>query len=633
MMTGQAMPPLSFLILLAFAPPDQPGAFALLEEARRAYRALSSYADSGEIVVETAGGAEARFHFETRYHSGRGSYLLERLGERSPDVVETPAVWAVWQDEAGAFLYDGSGDSYRPVESVGTALTEMLGVHRRAAALVPLLLLDEEDSLFSPLSPLAASVAGTIGCGRGSPPPGDPEPTPAGQGGSGSRGRSASAARRCWAIDVSPETGPDLRLHLDAETYLVRAAEITVDSIEALVPGPDVERARREARRRPRAGAEAARLAVRYQLESDPTLAATTAWRPPATARLAPGTDTGAALRFEAGAESIPSIEPDQDRGLVFTEEIEVRLSTVTVRVLDAAGRPIRDLGPADFAVQVGGEPARVESVDWVAPSSERFSPEELTELARSGATVPPAGRLIVVFVQADLHPSRAPGHLRLLPEIRKLLATIHPEDEIAVVSFDSHLKLRQDFTRDPELVEGAIWRGIRTGRQREAEPGRFPSLAKHLDFEAARRAASPERALRVVAEALLPLPGEKILVFAGWGLGRYSADGVHMLPEYHETREALARARVTVFVLDVTQADFHSLEVGLETIAQDTGGTYEKTFRQPAQMTQRLARALEGHYEIAFSAPAGLEKAGKVRVELVGRRGQVLLRPTRPGR
>ena len=91
-------------------------------------------------------------------------------------------------------------------------------------------------------------------------------------------------------------------------------------------------------------------------------------------------------------------------------------------------------------------------------------------------------------------------------------------------------------------------------------------------------------------------------MIYAGWGLGEYFAGTVTMTPDYDDARDALARARVTVFVLDVTQADYHSLEVGLETIAEDTGGTYEKTFRQPLQMTKRLAHTLEGYYEIGFT-------------------------------
>jgi VWFA-related protein len=591
----------SLLTLVALAPPTPPpSALDLLEQSHRAYRSLASYADSGEIAVETSGGREFRFRFETRYQSQTASFVLERLGERSPDAVERPALWSLWRDAGGVFLYDGESDTYRPVSSSEAALSEMLGTDRRGAALVALELLAPDVGLLG--SPLAASVAGAAHRG----------------------------GRRCWSVDFTTATAPGhLRVDLDADSRLVRAVEITLDALDAATSSDDVAAALLEARNRGR-GDQATRIVVRYEPAEAPA-PVLQPWTPPASARLVePATDVP---RPDAGLETGAATgvaAVDRPPGRVFGEEIDVSVATVTVRVIDASGRAIASLGPADFKVTVGGEPATVESVDWISPESDRFSPDQLAELARSGVTVPPTGRLIVIFVQTDIHPTRAPGHLRLLPEIRKLLETFHPEDQVAVVSFDSHLKLRLDFTRDLALVDDAVLRGIRTGRGEELAPGRFPSLARHFDYDAAKRAASPERALRVVSEALLPLPGEKVMIYAGWGLGDYFGGIVTMRPEYDDTREALARARVTVFVLDVTQADYHSLEVGLETIAEDTGGTYEKTFRQPRQMTARLAHTLEGYYEIAFTLPDAIDRRGKVKVDLVGRRGTVLLRPMR---
>jgi VWFA-related protein len=599
---------LSLLALLALAPPPAPSALELLEQSHHAYGALTSYADSGEMAVETSRGGETRFRFETRYSRDAASFVLERLGSESPDTLERAAVWALWRDASGVFLYEGKSDTYRAFETAEAALVEMLGTERRAAALVALELLAPDAGLLA--LPLAASVAGTVDCD----------------------------GRRCWSIDFTPAASPArVRAEIDTATRLVRSVSIELDAVDVVTSSDDVAAALVIAKKRGRAD-EASRILVRYE----PAHARSDGvkwWTPPATATLvepgssppeptAAGEAAGEPTREAVGAARPPD-------GRVFGEEIDVRAATVSVRVIDSSGRAIPGLDSADFKVSVGGEPATVESVDWISPTTERFTEEELAELARSGVTVPSPGRLIVLFVQTDIHPARAPGHLRLLPEIRKLLHTFHPEDEVAVVSFDSHLKLRLDFTRDLEIVDDAVWRGIRTGREEEiapglARPGRFPSLARHFDFEAASRAASPEQALRVVGEALLPLPGEKIMIYAGWGLGDYFAGTVTMTTEYDDAREALARARVTVFVLDVTQADYHSLEVGLETIAEDTGGTYEKTFRQPRQMTARLAHTLEGYYEIGFSVPETVSGRGKVNVELVGRSGTVLLRPMR---
>ncbi|HXO41565.1 MAG TPA: hypothetical protein VN999_08965, partial [Thermoanaerobaculia bacterium] len=257
---------------------------------------------------------------------------------------------------------------------------------------------------------------------------------------------------------------------------------------------------------------------------------------------------------------------------------------------------------------------------------------------------VPPAGlpgKLVVIFVQADNNaPSRVRGHLRTLPFTRELLAALQPADRVAVMSFDSHLKLWLDFTRDREPVSAAIYQAIHFGGRppgppgppaaRESEPdGGGPSLARHFDFDEALRAASPERALAVTAAALAALPGEKELVFLAWGLGDFSSMGTKMTPAFAPAAQALTAARASVFVLDVTEADSHSLEVGLRGIADATGGTYDKTNLFPSLAMRQLARTISGYYVLSLDAAALPESGGSVEVELRGRRGVVLLRPT----
>ena len=114
-----------------------------------------------------------------------------------------------------------------------------------------------------------------------------------------------------------------------------------------------------------------------------------------------------------------------------------------------------------------------------------------------------------------------------------------------------------------------------------------------------------------------------------GWGLGRFGSGGVRMTPDYAPAVAALSKARVSVFALDVTSADTHSLEVGLQGVAAATGGTYASTFRLPGLATHRLARSILGWYVLTVdrSDLAGL-KPGEVTIELRQRRGEVLARP-----
>ncbi|HYN21446.1 MAG TPA: VWA domain-containing protein [Thermoanaerobaculia bacterium] len=306
----------------------------------------------------------------------------------------------------------------------------------------------------------------------------------------------------------------------------------------------------------------------------------------------------------------------------------------LTVRVVDGRGRPILNLTPADFRVRVGGQEVPVVAVDWVGSNEAAPPPEAAPSAGAASPEAPereaprPAGKLVVFFVQADLNPTRISGQLRLRPYTEELLDTLHPADRMAVVSFDSHLHLRQDFTGDREAVYAAIDRGMLWGVSETGPASGEPALARSFDFEAAVKVANPERALEATAKALEALPGEKVIVFLGWGLGRFSIMGVQMTPSFAPAVRALRRSRSSVFVLDVTSADHHSLAAGLEAVAEATGGTYAKTNVLTGLATDFLAKAITGHYVLTIDPAEVPDEGGSLRIELRGRKGTVLARP-----
>lgn len=327
--------------------------------------------------------------------------------------------------------------------------------------------------------------------------------------------------------------------------------------------------------------------------------------------------------------EPAPPPPPPDDASPVYSETVDVALTTLVVRVEDRRnGKPLVGLGPSDFRLFVGDREIPLSAAEWVSTAAP-VSPEEIAELEAAGVPPPPAGKLVVFFVQTDFHPVRISGQLRTLPEAKRFIEALDFVDPVAVVSYDSHLKLRLDFTLDREPVREALDQAIRTGPEPRLRRSSEPSLASHFDFDAARRAAKPERALELTARALEPLPGEKVVVYLGWGLGRYGSSGVTMPPEYGDALDALRRAHATVFVLDVTSADYHSLEVGLKSVAANTGGTYAKTYQNPRVAAKVLAEMVTGYYLLYFRPPEpGL--AGRLRVELADPgRGDVLMAPT----
>lgn len=328
----------------------------------------------------------------------------------------------------------------------------------------------------------------------------------------------------------------------------------------------------------------------------------------------------------------VPAVAPAQDPKLAeqFGEEITVRLISMTVRAVDGRGRPITGLGPEDFRVKVGKKEVPVVGVDWFSSGEPAPAAPDAAPVAEEpGPEGKPAGKLVVFWVQSDFDPSRVSGQLRLWPYIDEFIATLHPADRMAVISYDSHLHLRQDFTQDLEAVHAAVYRGMLHG---DSDPGVGSgevSLLGSFDFQSAQDAASPERALEVTADAFAALPGEKIIVYLGWGLGRMGSFGVQMTPAFYPAVRALRRANIPVFVLDVTSADYHSLEVGLEAVAHATGGTYQKTHVLTGLATDFLAQAISGHYVVTIDPDSVPSKGGPVTVELRDRkRGSVITRP-----
>ena len=326
--------------------------------------------------------------------------------------------------------------------------------------------------------------------------------------------------------------------------------------------------------------------------------------------------------------------EPPDRQGAV-REEALVERVVVDAHVLGADGMPILNLTPSDFFVRVDGKPAVIEAVDWIsadmpetdASALEGVSGEE-AERFRSDA---PPGRLILMFFQTDYNTSRLNGLLRMAQQARAFLNTLVPTDRVAVASYDSQLKLRQDFTSDRGKIERAINAAIRMGPAGKRDPDSRPSIGRYLDPEKARRAATPERALALLGESLAPVPGGKSMIFFGWGLGTIGGLSGPVASEsyaWSDALHAMGRARINIFTLDVTDADYHSLEGYLQQISDLTGGKYEKTNLFPSLAMEHVRRAISGRYVITFMKPKNLPRGDHdIELSLVGRRGAVFAR------
>jgi len=298
-------------------------------------------------------------------------------------------------------------------------------------------------------------------------------------------------------------------------------------------------------------------------------------------------------------------------------------------RVLDDRGNPLPDLTAGDFKVTIDGKAAQVESATWVGTRDAGLAaggPEapSLPAPPASQASIGP-GRLIVFLFQKDLEPSRIVGLMRMLQKNRGFLHTLSPTDRVAILSFDSHLKIWTDFTNDRELLDRVLAHGLLFERPPAVQAASTPSLVARLDPGRGRRTYTIERALELIGEALKPLSGSKSLIMIGHGFGRFSGGSVTMEKAYDRARDALVASRTSVFSLDVTNADYHSLETGLQLVSEQTGGFYARTHIFPDFAMQRLSGAIAGYYVLFVEKPEGRRATHDIDVTLTSRKGQVL--------
>jgi VWFA-related protein len=309
-----------------------------------------------------------------------------------------------------------------------------------------------------------------------------------------------------------------------------------------------------------------------------------------------------------------------------FDERVDVARLIIDARVLDDRGDPVPHLVAGDFSVKIDGKNARVETATWIGERSLDLDPETQPHIPVPAARPPlRPGRLIVFLFQKDLEPSRIVGLMRLLLTSRNLLETLTPEDRVAILSFDSHLKVWTDFTNDRGRLDRVLAHGVLFERPPAVQAAAEPSLIARLAPATARRAYSIERALELIGGALEPLPGSKSLILIGHGFGRLGWSGVRMENDYDPARRVLVASRTSVFSLDVTDADYHSLEAGLQLVADQTGGFFARTNVFPALAMRRLSGALAGYYVLFVERPATRRSTHDIEVKLTHGNARVL--------
>jgi VWFA-related protein len=307
-----------------------------------------------------------------------------------------------------------------------------------------------------------------------------------------------------------------------------------------------------------------------------------------------------------------------------YNETVNVDSVLIDVRVLDEFGRAVVGLNADDFSVRIGGQRVRVQSSSWIgvqAPAPEAPGPS--TRIATAIPANP--GRLMVLLFQRSLTNEHAYGLIRKVAESRDLVRSLGPSDHVAVLTFDTSLRVWTDFTSDHAKLDSILAHGILSGRPPTAEASPAPSLLAHLDQNTGRRTYTMESAFELIAHALEPLPGSKTIAFFGHGMGQINRDGEWSAGKgYENAQRTLIAARAAVFSLDITKADSHSLAAGLGRISEETGGFYASSLDFPERATRWLAEAISGYYVLFVDKPAKVDASRELAVSLTRRQARV---------
>src|SRR4029453_8416983 len=185
-----------------------------------------------------------------------------------------------------------------------------------------------------------------------------------------------------------------------------------------------------------------------------------------------------------------------------FRERVDVGRIVVDARVLDDRGNPVLGLTADDFKVRIDGKSARVETATWIGERDSELERAPLLSMPSPGDERQ-LGRLLVFLFQKDLESGRIIGLMQMLLKSRNFLDTLTASDRIAILLFDSHLKIWSDFTNDRERLDRVLAHGLLFERPATVQASSAPSLVERLDPARGRRTYGIEQALELIGEAL----------------------------------------------------------------------------------------------------------------------------------
>lgn len=316
--------------------------------------------------------------------------------------------------------------------------------------------------------------------------------------------------------------------------------------------------------------------------------------------------------------------EAPQNPQAPFTGKVNVNEVLLDVLVTDARGNVIIGLDKNDFVVKENGKPVDLTGVTFY---SNRRLLESSPTLAKQGVTTDQGteDRYFIFFFQDQKDVGQeAPRLLSNQLEAAKRArgwvdGEMLPNDWVAVVSYDTRLKVQQDFTHNKAALIQAIGDAVKEKDPEGNYPSRIdvnkgPSLLAGLPTGRELMNKTPKiyDAFQVIARAAGNIRGRKNLLLFTFGLpseqtpfGQFVPDKRYYLP----TIQALNANNVAVYALDLTpEAVSHTLADSLQMMADETGGRYFFNVVNFSTPLDQISKENNGYYLLSYQSeqPAG---------------------------
>jgi hypothetical protein len=350
--------------------------------------------------------------------------------------------------------------------------------------------------------------------------------------------------------------------------------------------------------------------------------------------------------------------------------------ATFDLMAIDAAGRPVLDLSPADLTVAVGGQPRAVRSLRFV------FRGAGSEQSARGGLTVAPSVALParVVAIMVDENTIRRGREKAIASAAWRVIDSLTPTDMVGLMtlprprgqtslttdrgplrptlnslsgrardeSASTLVTLMQapqptgtDQVPAPDATETG--QTVRTEERRDpTDPAAIASAAASARTERgvstsedpadqANTQSDSFRTLRLALDEFRKVPGQKFVVYVTGGDGTREGDGGRAAgPDPRVIIDAAAVARVSIHVVLAPESGRPRADQTLERLARETGGTVSTLAGKKVDLGD-LTPALGSGYLVELEG-ADADRRGNVSNLTVqtSRKGVRLIAPSR---